>query len=79
MCRLRLQGCARSAVDTILDSCGAATRSDHGGVYDAVSLSRTSSDTDKIVAYDLDSIDWLSDGGLFWIENADIVWMDDEA
>lgn len=53
--------------------------SDPGGDYDDVSLPRTTNEPNAIGVYDLDSIDWLTPGGLAWIHNADFIWLDDEA
>jgi len=50
---------------------------DPAGVQDSIGLTRTTS-TEPFAAYDLDTIDWLAPGGLFYVSEADVVWLDDE-
>lgn len=50
---------------------------DPAGVQDSIGLTRTTS-TEPFAAYDLDTIDWLAPGGLFYVNEADVVWLDDE-
>lgn len=50
---------------------------DPTGVNDAVGLTRTSN-SDPFAVYDLDTIGWLVPGGLFYVYEADVVWLDDE-
>lgn len=50
---------------------------DPSGENDGVGLSRTTS-TELFASYDLDTIDWLAPGGLFWVNEADALWLDDE-
>ena len=50
---------------------------DPAGVQDSIGLTRTTS-TEPFAAYDLDTIDWLAPGALFYVSEADVVWLDDE-
>jgi hypothetical protein len=54
-----------------------ATLIDPSGENDDISLSRTSNDA-PFAVYDLDSIDWLAPGGLFYAHELDVCWLDDE-
>lgn len=51
---------------------------DPSGEFSDTSLTRTTTDT-PFASYDLDTLDWLAPGGLFYVDEADVVWMDDDA
>lgn len=55
----------------------AAALQDPAGVQDDIGLSRTHS-ASEWATYDLDTIDWLSPGGLLYVYEADAVWLDDD-
>lgn len=55
----------------------AASIVDPAGVQNSIGLKRTTPSA-PFASYDLDSIDWLTPGGLLYIEEADVVWLDDE-
>lgn len=55
----------------------AASINDPSGANDSVGLKRTTN-SEPFATYDLDSIDWLAPGGLFYVDEADVVWQDDE-
>lgn len=50
---------------------------DPAGVQDSVGLKRTANSA-LFASYDLDAIDWLTPGALFYVYEADVVWLDDE-
>lgn len=54
----------------------AATIEDPSGLNDDISLGKTTGD--EWAVYDLDTVDWLAPGGLFYVYECDVVWMDDE-
>ena len=51
---------------------------DPEGEFSATSLTRTTSAT-PFATFDLDTLDWLAPGGMFYVEEADVVWMSDYA
>jgi hypothetical protein len=51
---------------------------DPEGEFSATSLTRTTSAT-PFATFDLDTLDWLAPGGMFYVEEADVVWMSDDA
>jgi hypothetical protein len=53
-----------------------ATLEDPTGAQDDVSLTKTTGD--EWAVYDLDTIDWLAPGGLLYVYEADVIWLDDE-
>jgi hypothetical protein len=55
----------------------AASIVDPSGENDSVGLSRTTN-AKPFAAYDLDSVDWLAPGGLFYVDEADVVCLRDE-
>lgn len=58
------------------DGSTAATLEDPANVQPDISLSRTTGD--EWAVYDLDTIDWLSPGGLLYAYECDVIWLDDE-
>ena len=54
-----------------------ASINDPSGENDSVGLKRTT-DSEPFAVYDLDSIDWLAPGGLFYVDEADVVCLSDE-
>jgi hypothetical protein len=46
--------------------------------YDDVSLSRTTNEPNTIGVFDMDSVDWLAYGRLFWVHQGEIMWQSDE-
>lgn len=51
---------------------------DPNGEFSDTSLTRTTDET-PFASFDLDTLDWLAPGGLFYVDEADVVWMDDDA
>jgi hypothetical protein len=51
---------------------------DPSGAFPDTSLTRTTSDT-PFASFDLDTLDWLAPGGVFYVDEADVVRMDDDA
>jgi len=54
-----------------------ASIEDPSGENDSVGLTSTSN-AEPFAVYDLDTIDWLAPGGLFYLTECDVVWLDDE-
>lgn len=52
--------------------------SDPYGTYDEVSLSRTTNEPNAIGVFDMDSVDWLTYGRLFWVTQGEMMWQSDE-
>jgi hypothetical protein len=50
---------------------------DPAGVQDSIGLTRTTN-AEPFAAYDLDTVDWLAPGAMFYVSEADVVWLDDE-
>lgn len=51
---------------------------DPSGEFPNTSLTRTTNET-PFASFDLDTLDWLAPGGLFYVDEADVVWMSDYA
>ena len=50
---------------------------DPAGTQGNIGLTRTTN-AEPFAAYDLDTVDWLAPGAMFYVSEADVVWLDDE-